>query len=81
MEGINNKDLAHYNTPTYVNMIKAAIDYSDALIIGSENINSDVTKHMKKANKPILDYQGEETYLDTCSDFYTTILEEGAETS
>ncbi len=81
MEGINDKDLAHYNTPTYVNMIKAAIDYSDALIIGSENINTDVTKYMKKANKPILDYQGEETYLDTCSDFYTTILEEGTETS
>ena len=75
VEGITNKDLAHYKTPNYVNFIKAAIEYSDAIIIGSEKINPEIEKHLKTINLPILEYQDEESYIDTYSEFYDQVLE------
>ncbi len=76
MEGITSKDLAHYKSPNYVNMIKAAINYSDAMIIGSEKINPEIEDYLKKVDKPILDYQDMDHYLDAYSEYYTKILAE-----
>ncbi len=73
-ERIINKDLKHYKKPNYVNMIKAAIDFSDALIIGSEKINSEVMSYLKETKKPYLDYQSMDTYIDAFSDFYDNLL-------
>lgn len=76
LEGISDEDLAHYKNPDYVNLIKAAIEYSDAIIIGSEKINPEIEKHLKTIDKPILEFQDEETYIDAYSDFYDKLLEE-----
>lgn len=73
-ERITNKDLKHYKKANYVNMIKAAIDFSDALIIGSEKINSEVMSYLKETKKPYLDYQSMDTYIDAFSDFYDKLL-------
>lgn len=75
IEGITNKDLAHYKNPDYVSIMKAAIEYSDAIIIGSEKINPEIAKHLKTIKKPILEYQDEESYIDTYADFYDQVLE------
>jgi len=75
LEGITNKDLAHYKTPDYVNLIKAAIEYSDAIIIGSEKINPELEKHLKTIDMPILEYQDEESHIDAYSAFYDEILQ------
>ena len=55
-------------------MIKAAIDFSDALIIGSEKINPEVMSYLKESKKPYLDYQSMDTYIDAFSDFYDKLL-------
>ncbi len=73
-ERITNKDLKHYKKANYVNMIKAAIDFSDALIIGSEKINSEVMCYLEETKKPYLDYQSMDSYIDTYSDFYDKLL-------
>ena len=73
-ERITNKDLKHYKKANYVNMIKAAIDFSDALIIGSEKINPEVMRYLKESKKPYLDYQSMDTYIDAFSDFYDKLL-------
>ena len=52
LEGITPKDLKHYKTPTFVNMMKAAIDFSDAVIIGSPNIHPEIMKYIKESDKP-----------------------------
>jgi len=75
IEGFSDKDLAHYKTPDYVNLIKAAIEHSDAIIIGSKKINPEIEKHLKTIDKPILEYQDEEGYIDAYSDFYDKILQ------
>ena len=57
--------------------MKGAIQFSDALIKGSENIDSEVEKMAKESGKPFLDYQGEEEdqYVPAFNDFYDKILE------
>ena len=74
VEGLSNKDLAHYKTPDYVNLIKAAIEDSDAIIIGSEKINPEIEKHLKTIKKPILPFQDEDSYIDAYSEFYDEML-------
>ncbi len=73
-DGITNKDLEHYKNPNYVNMIKASIDYSDAVVIGSEKINPEIEDYLGTIEKPILEYQSMETYLDSYSNFYDSLL-------
>ena len=74
VDGITNKDVAHYKTPDYVSMIKAAIEYSDAIIIGSKKINPEIEKHLKTVKLPILEYQEEENYADAYDKFYDEVL-------
>ncbi len=76
LEGITNKDLTHYKDPTYVNLMKAAIDFSDAVTEGDENINPELQEYMKKCGKPYLENQPMDTYIQTYNDFYDQILGE-----
>ena len=39
LPGITLRHLKHYKKPSYVNLMKAAIDFSDALIMGSEQVH------------------------------------------
>jgi len=73
LEGIKPDDVSKLKTPTYENLSKMAIDYSDAVIKGTENINSEVEKYVKSSGKLFLNYQPKETYIDAYNDFYEKI--------
>jgi len=73
MEGIENSDLKHIETANYVSVNKSAIDHADAIIIGSEKINSEVEKYLKKSGKPCLDYHPEDTYIEAYNKFYDEV--------
>ncbi len=75
LEGISDNDLKHYNNTNFVSMMKAAIDFSDAVILGSEEINDEVLSYIKAENKLMLDYQPIETYIDVYSEFYDKVLD------
>jgi starch synthase len=75
-DGITKQDLAYYKKVNYVNLIKAAMEYSDGVIVGSPEINKGLHEHIKKSGKPVLEYQEEDKYLDMFSDFYDKILVE-----
>lgn len=74
LPGITNKELRHYKAPDYVNLMKAAIDYSDGIIIGSQNINNEVLSYALKSGKPLLTLQNNDNYIDAYSDFYDEVL-------
>lgn len=74
LEGISSKDLKHYKNPNYVSLMKAAIDFSDAVIIGSPKINPEVRRYLIESEKPYLEFQTMENYIDAYSDFYDEIL-------
>jgi len=75
-DGITKQDLAYYKKTNFVNLLKAAVEYSDGVIIGSPKINGELRDYAVASGKPFLDYQGEDQYIDSFSDFYDRILVE-----
>ncbi|MEZ5083037.1 MAG: glycogen/starch synthase [Bacteroidales bacterium] len=74
LEGITNKDLTLYQNPTYVNIMKAAIDFSDAVILADDNINGEVKEYFENSSKPKLIHGSMENYIDVYNDFYDQLL-------
>jgi starch synthase len=79
LEGITNKDLTYYQNPSYPNIIKAAIDFSDAVFIGEENIHPEIKKYLDTISKPVIGYQSPENYIGVYNDFYDELLKEREE--
>jgi starch synthase len=69
-DNINEDVIKVLEEPTYVNLMKIAIDYSDALIVGSETIPAELDNYLKASKKPILDY----TSKDEFGEAYTTFF-------
>lgn len=75
LDGITNKDLVQYENPSYLSLMKAAIDFSDALVMGEETIDPELEKYLKDSKKPVLDYQPiTDNYIPTFNEFYDKIL-------
>ena len=71
---IDNSYISELNKPTYENLMKVAIDSSDAVIKGSENISSEINEYLKKYKKPILDFQPIDSFAEPYMDFYNNLL-------
>jgi starch synthase len=74
IDGITNKDLTNYADPNYHNITKAAIDFSDAIVMGAESIDPDIKAYIDKSSKTTLDFQSMDNYIQVYNDFYDTIL-------
>jgi starch synthase len=74
-ENIAVKDLKHYKKPNFVSMMKAAIDFSDGVVIGSEEINPEITEYLAQAGRPVLPFQPAEKYIDAYNEFYEEVLQ------
>ena len=72
---IEDSDMDFLKNPDFVNVHKQAIQYSDGIIYGCDTINSEIKDFAEQSKIPILNYQTEENYIDTYSEFYDTILE------
>jgi starch synthase len=78
LDGITNKDLKHFKKPSYVNMMKNAIDFSDGIILGSENVNGELMEYVNESDKPQLAHQSLDRFIDAYNIFYDKILDGGA---
>ena len=70
---ISDGKIATINTPTHTNILKSAIENSDAIIHGSETMPEDIVSFITAQNKPVLEFQSDdlkEPYLN----FYADIL-------
>ncbi len=74
LEGVTEDDLKLLKDPSYENMSKIAIEYADAVIQGSEQINPDLAAYIKAKEKLFLNYQSEETYIDAYNDLYDRVM-------
>lgn len=56
----------------YEDLMRLAIDYSDAIVLASENVNQRLLNYTQNSGKPILSYAGEnkQAYID----FYNSLL-------
>lgn len=73
-KGMKEAALKKYADPTYLNISKIAMDYSDGIIIGEQNINQELEKYARESGKPLLDYHDRDTYLDAYNKFYDEVL-------
>ena len=73
---IANEDVDFLKTPNALNLNKTGAQWADAISIGSETINSELSSYINDSGKPVLDYQTEETLVDTHQDFYEKVLSE-----
>lgn len=67
-------DLEFYIEPNYVNLCKAAVNFSDGVIFSSDKINPDVEQYVLNSEKTLLKIQSMESYIDEHNDFYDEIL-------
>ena len=74
LDGITNKDLKHYKKPTYGNVMKTAIDFSDGVIVGSETVNAELLDYINETGKPMLPYQPLDRFIDAYNIFYDKII-------
>jgi starch synthase len=74
LDGVAEEDLKLLDEPTYENMSKLGIEYADAVIQGSDEIDPNLAAYVQDKNKLFLNYQSEETYIDAYNDFYDKVL-------
>lgn len=67
-------DLEFYKKPTYVNLCKAAVNFSDGVIFSSEKINPEIESHVADSGKPLLKIESMDTYIDDHNEFYDEVL-------
>jgi starch synthase len=71
-DNITNDSVQVLSNPTYNNLMKVAVDYSDALIVGSKDIPKDLQDYLKNSEKPVLDYFDIENFSEAYTEFYNT---------
>ncbi|MEE9350361.1 MAG: glycogen/starch synthase [Flavobacteriaceae bacterium] len=69
-DGIDSDKTTVLKKPTYDNLLKIAIENSDAIIIGSETMSDEIDSYLATMDKPILDYKSEEEFVEAYIDFY-----------
>tara|TARA_B100001173_G_scaffold308299_1_gene318319 strand:- start:2081 stop:2899 length:819 start_codon:yes stop_codon:yes gene_type:complete len=74
LDGIDLKDVAELAKPSATEVYKYAAKWSDGVIIGSESINPELDKEIRKMGKPILEFQNEESYVEEYNNFYDSVL-------
>jgi len=68
-DNIDEESFKILKDPTYQNLMKVAIDQSDALIIGSEEIPDELNTYLKNSNKPVLNYINKDEFGDAYTQF------------
>lgn len=71
---LNLRNVSLLKNPTFINLNKFAINYSDAIIQGSKNINPQILKYIKKSKLPFMPYAGDEEYEDTYNNFFESLV-------
>ncbi len=61
------------NTPSHTNILKSAIENSDAIIHGSENISEELTSFIEEKKVPVLGFQ-EENFKESYLNFYADLV-------
>jgi len=74
LEGVEKSDVDMLSNPNFFNISKMAINQCDGIIIGTSNIDEKIHKYAKSLNKPLLEYQPEETFVKEYSNFYDKLI-------
>jgi len=71
-DGIEDSKISHLATPDYFNVMKTAIDNSDAVVVESNELPSEFEAYLKELEKPVLKFHNKEDFSESYLDFYET---------
>ncbi len=71
-DGLDEERVAHLKNPTFEALMKTAIDNSDAVIRGSEELPESLNKYIEEKDLPTLDYKTKIDFAQAYRDFYIT---------
>ncbi|HMB64579.1 MAG TPA: glycogen/starch synthase [Eudoraea sp.] len=69
-DGIPEERIKHLNTPTYNNLLKVAVDFSDAVILAAEEIPTELQDYIANLQKPVLPYVSIQEFEEAYANFY-----------
>jgi starch synthase len=69
----SNDKIATIKTPNHTNILKSAIENSDAIIHGSEDISEELSSFIEEKKIPVLGFQ-EENFKESYLNFYTDLV-------
>jgi starch synthase len=69
-DGISKSAINDLENPSYENIMKASIQHSDAIIIGSDNLTPTLTKYIETSEKPFLPFASKDNFTEAYTDFY-----------
>ncbi len=76
IDGVNIKNLKAAAKPDFESLNKLGVEWSDAVVKGSEELESTMEKFIDSLKKPVLPYYSKEEYVEQYNKFYDTVLEE-----
>lgn len=71
-DGIDENKIDSLSTPDYNNLLKVAVDHSDAIILASEEISNELQKHIESLTIPVLPYVSLQESEEAYTNFYNT---------
>lgn len=66
--------LDHFKNPSFESLQKSAIDFSDGLVIGHPDVESDLKAYAGSTGRLLLTHPTEDNYVDQYDEFYNKIL-------
>ena len=75
-DGFEDEDIAGLENVDFAALTKKAIEVSDGVIQGSEEIDEDILSAIQSSDVPFLEYYSEESCVKPVNEFYDQIFEE-----
>ena len=80
-ENINATDVSSIKKSNITNLHKFAIDYSDAVIMGSAKTPKNIKDYINSSGKPFMEYPGSEEYLENYQEFYSQFIQKKSDSN
>ncbi len=74
-DSIDTKDLKPIEESSFLNLQKIAVQHSDYMIHGSDNLSEDIKKFIKKEDKLALEYVSKEEFKESYTKFYLDLIQ------
>ncbi|ALM20962.1 similar to glycogen synthase [Nonlabens tegetincola] len=69
-DALDEEALEFLEEPTYDNIMKTSLKYSDAIIKGSEELSPEIESFVNSLDRPVLEYHAPDSFADAYENFY-----------
>lgn len=74
-DGVAKENMETINDPNFINLNKLAIQYADAVVLGSEEINPEILSYIEEKEVETLNLGGQDNFIMALDTFYNEITE------